>query len=108
MYCVGLYSRFNKLENDPKILLGKASDALLASPRFSTEGGLEIKKTDSTTVKSIAELYLLATVSFYRTAIIFLCYISSMEKAFASKVYSPKSLLGRTLIFSLSFDMLIL
>ena len=28
MYCVDLYSRFNKLEIDWEILLGKASDAL--------------------------------------------------------------------------------
>ena len=41
MYCVDLYSRFNKLEIDWEILLGKASDALPASRRFSTEG--EIK-----------------------------------------------------------------
>lgn len=41
------------------------------SPRFSTEGGLEIEKTDSTTVKTIAEPYFLASVNFYRTAIIF-------------------------------------
>ena len=41
------------------------------SPRFSTEGGLEIEKTDSTTVKPIAEPYFLASVNFYRTAIIF-------------------------------------
>ena len=27
MYCVGLYSRFNKLEIDREILLGKAFDA---------------------------------------------------------------------------------
>ena len=27
LYCVGLYSRFNKLEIDWEILLGKASDA---------------------------------------------------------------------------------
>ena len=40
------------------------------SPRFSTEGGLEIEKTDSTTVKTIAEPYFLASVNFYRTAII--------------------------------------
>ena len=39
------------------------------SPRFSTEGGLEIEKTDSTTVKTIAEPYFLASVNFYRTAI---------------------------------------
>ena len=39
------------------------------SPRFSTDGGLEIEKTDSTTVKPIAEPYLLASVNFYRTAI---------------------------------------
>ena len=32
-------------------------------------GGLEIEKTDSTTVKTIAEPYLLASVNFYRTAI---------------------------------------
>ena len=107
MYCVDLYSRFNKLEIDRGILLGKASDAPPELSLFD-RGGLEIKKTDSTTVITIAEPYLVASVSFYRTAIILLCYISSMEKAFASKVYSPKSLLGRTLIFSLSFDMLIL
>ena len=41
------------------------------SPRFSSEGGLEIEKTDSTTVKTIAEPYFLASVNFYRTAIIF-------------------------------------
>ena len=40
------------------------------SSRFSAEGGLEIEKTDSTTVKPIAEPYLLASVNFYRTAII--------------------------------------
>ena len=39
------------------------------SPRFSTEGGLEIEKTDSTTVKTIAEPYFLASFKFYRTAI---------------------------------------
>ena len=32
---------------------------------------MEIEKTDSTTVKTIAEPYLLASVNFYRTAITF-------------------------------------
>ena len=33
-------------------------------------GGLEIKQTDSTTVNTIAELYCLSLVNFYRTAIV--------------------------------------
>ena len=70
MYCVDLYSRFNKLEIDWEILLGNASDDLPASPRFSTESGLEINNPDSTTVKSIAETYLYAYVKSYRTTII--------------------------------------
>ena len=45
------------------------------SHRFSTEGGLEIEKTDSTTVKPIAEPYLLASVNFYRTAILFFLHL---------------------------------
>ena len=50
------------------------------SRRFSTEGGLEIEKTDSTTVKTIAELYLLASVNFYRTAIITFVYWNNILK----------------------------
>ena len=54
---------------DWKILLGKASDAP-PSPHSSTEE-LGNQKTDSTTAKTIAEPYLLASVNFYLTAIIY-------------------------------------
>ena len=40
------------------------------SPHSSTEELGNQKKSDSTTVKPIAEPYLLASVNFYRTAII--------------------------------------
>ena len=55
---------------DWKILLGKASDAP-PSPHSSTEELGNQKKSDSTTVKPIAEPYLLASVNFYLTAIIY-------------------------------------
>ena len=51
------------------ILLGKASDTS-PEPSLFDLGGLEIETTDSTTVKTIAEPYLLASVNFYRIAII--------------------------------------
>ena len=37
MYCVGLYSRFNKLEIDWEILRGNASDAYPRAIAFPTE-----------------------------------------------------------------------
>ena len=52
---------------DWKILLGKASDAP-PEPSLFDRVGLEIKKTDSTTAKTIAEPYIVASVNFYRTA----------------------------------------
>ena len=55
---------------DWKILLGKASDAP-PEPSLFDRGAWKSKKTDSTTVKPIAEPYLLASVNFYLTAIIY-------------------------------------
>ena len=56
------------------ILLGKASDTS-PEPSLFDLGGLEIETTDSTTVKTIAEPYLLASVNFYRTAILFFLHL---------------------------------
>ena len=61
------------------------------SPRFSSEGGLEIEKTDSTTVKTIAEPYFLTSFNFYRTAILFFKDsdgYSSIDSSFFSKILS--------------------
>ena len=54
---------------DWKILLGKASDAP-PSPHSSTEELGNQKISDSTTAKTIAEAYIVASVNFYRTAVI--------------------------------------
>ena len=56
MYYVDFYSLFNNPEKDWEIILGKASDAP-PEPSLFDWGGLEIEKTDSTTVKTIAEPY---------------------------------------------------
>ena len=69
-------SLFNNPEKDWEIILGR-HPMPHPSPRFSTEGGLEIEKTDSTTVKTIAEPYFLASVNFYRTAIDFFQRLAS-------------------------------
>ena len=54
--------------------IGKSSSARQPMPRpsphSSTEWALKSKKTDSTTAKTIAEAYIVASVNFYRTAVI--------------------------------------
>ena len=54
---------------DWKILLGTTTNAP-PEPSLFDRVSLEIKKTDSTTAKTIAEPYIVASVNFYRTAII--------------------------------------
>ena len=46
-------------------------------------GGFEIEKTDST-VKPIAEPYLLASVNFYRTAIVLKPVVKAIFRGFGS------------------------
>ena len=54
--------------------IGKSSSALQPMPRpsphSSTEELRNQKKSDSTTAKTIAEPYLIESVTFYRTAIV--------------------------------------
>ena len=53
--------------------IGKSSSARHPMPRRALtlrQRSLEIKKTDSTTAKTIAEAYIVASVNFYRTAVI--------------------------------------
>ena len=52
---------------DWKILLGTTTNAP-PEPSLFDRVSLEIKKTDSTTAKTIAEPYLLESVIFYRAA----------------------------------------
>ena len=54
---------------DWKILLGTTTNAP-PEPSLFDRVSLEIKKTDSTTAKTIAEPYLLESETFYQTAIV--------------------------------------
>ena len=81
---------FTELSGFPQIILGqrdkrviiilseavfcvgyRLSSIILSEAGRWTEGAWKSKKTDSTTVKTIAEPYLPASVNFYRTAIVF-------------------------------------
>ena len=68
MYYVDLYSLLNQPEKDWQMLLEQPTKDP-PMPSLFDWGGLEIKKSDSTTVQTAAEPDIFVPVNFYRTAI---------------------------------------